>query len=123
MSRYDLTDFEWRVIEPLLPSESPRLRHPPNRRINRSRSVDPLDRFAQKNAKVPRIRTRLDIGQYRHAGFSRQFLQSPDRRFAEVLRAVALPDVVPALMIGGQLVAKHFSTTCCRAGIAVSTGT
>ena len=24
MGRYDLTDFEWRVIEPLLPEQAPR---------------------------------------------------------------------------------------------------
>jgi hypothetical protein len=44
----------------------------------------------------------LDIGQNRHDGFSREVLQGPDSRFAEVLRAVALPRVVPARMLGDQ---------------------
>jgi transposase len=30
MSRYDLTDFEWRVIEPLLAAEMMRTSEPPH---------------------------------------------------------------------------------------------
>jgi transposase len=33
MSRYDLTDFEWRVIEPLLPNKPRDMPHVDNRRV------------------------------------------------------------------------------------------
>src|SRR5262245_34362693 len=65
-------------------------------------AVDPRQAVAQISVQPLRIRPRLEIGQYRHAGFSWQRLQRPDRRFAEILRAVALLGVVPACMIGCQ---------------------
>jgi transposase len=61
MSRYDLTDFEWRVIEPLLPNKPrgvPRVDDRRSKRLYRERNL--IERFFSKLKHFRRVATRYD---------------------------------------------------------------
>ena len=47
MNRYDLTDFEWSVIEPLLPNKPRGVPRVDDRRVLRHRPLQPICRAAR----------------------------------------------------------------------------
>ncbi len=66
MSQYDLTDFEWRVIEPLLPNKPRGVPHPGADQGTRRYAQHPgeeqqlIERFFSKLKHFRRVATRYD---------------------------------------------------------------